>query len=103
MLTAKKTLKDRPWLLLFAEFIIVILSVLIALGLDSWRENSSVQKIADNALQNFEREIIVNQAEIKQAFDHHTILMEEIRNGKLGVSMNIGTIENLPFQRLRLT
>jgi len=103
MLTAKKTLKDRPWLLLFAEFIIVMLSVLLALGLDSWRENKASQKVAENALNNFEREIMINQSEIQKAYDHHTILLEEIRNGRLGVSMNMATIENSAWEVVQST
>lgn len=103
MLTSKKTFKDRPWALLTAEFIIVMLSVLLALGLDSWRGNMANQKIADNALEIFEREIMNNQADIQKAYDFHSELVEEVRDGRMGVTLRTATIENSAWEVVQTT
>lgn len=103
MLTSRKTLKDRPVLLLFAEFMIVMLSVLLALGLDSWRESRASQELAEKSLQNFEREIAMNRAEIQDAYDHHTELLVEVMDGTMGVTLNTATIENSAWEVVKTT
>lgn len=103
MLTSRKSFKDRPALLLFAEFMIVMLSVLLALGLDSWREGRVSQKLAERSLQNFERELAINVTEVQEAFDHHTQLLEEVRGGRMGVSLNTATIENSAWEVVKST
>lgn len=103
MLTSRKKLKDRPWVLFSLEFLIVMLSVLLALGLDSWRANKAEFELADKVLQNFEREILTNLAEVQEAYNHHVKLFDEIMNGRRGISMRAATIENSAWEVAKST
>jgi len=49
------------------ESILIVVSILVALGLDSWRQNRDDEEFVRTALSNFEIEIRQNQARIEDA------------------------------------
>ena len=76
MLATKKMFSDLPWRLLTVEAVLVILSVLLALALDSWRKDREDQKLAQLALQEFANEVQSNCAQIIAAFDLSSVRFE---------------------------
>ena len=48
------------------ESALIVMSILVALGLDEWRENREAAETVSQALLNFDREIRQNQAQIEQ-------------------------------------
>lgn len=94
LLSSRKKLKDRTGLLLFLEALIVFLSVFLALGLESWRTNRANEKIANQALSNFEREVRTNLEEVQGAAAHQKELLEQLREDRRGITVNTATIMN---------
>ncbi|MGD8320362.1 MAG: hypothetical protein PVJ02_07910 [Gemmatimonadota bacterium] len=54
------------------ESVFVVVSILLALAVDEWRENRSYEELADQSLGIFEREIRLNQARLEDAVPFHT-------------------------------
>jgi len=94
MFSSRRKLKDRPALLLFLEALIVFLSVFLALGLESWRANRANEQIANEALNNFEREVRTNLEEVQGAASHQKELLEQLREDRRGITVNTATIMN---------
>ncbi len=49
------------------ESVLIVVSILVALGLDSWRQNREDEEFLRTALSNFEIEIRQNQARVDDA------------------------------------
>jgi len=71
MLSSKTNSNRIPWKLLTIEAILVVLSVLLALGLNSWREGRAHQDLAQRALQNVVDEAIENCHKIEILLPYH--------------------------------
>lgn len=63
------------------EVFAIILSVMLALAVNDWRESRKTQANVANALQTLRSEIIKNQAEVERARLHHRALVEELHSG----------------------
>ena len=67
-----KVLKNRDtWTVLALEAVIVVLSVLLALGLDSWQKDRENDEIARRALQGMVDEARINCARIRRHHPYH--------------------------------
>ena len=95
MLMGRSTNK-LPWLQLGVEALLVVLSVLLALALNNWRDSQANEDMADRALRNLEREIRENRAEILAVLPYHKALLDTLRseNPPTGISMGAAAIQN---------
>lgn len=84
--------KSREWLgkALF-ESALIIFSILFALWVNDWKEERDHRNLAQQALANFEREILNNQATVKRQLEYHQRLQESLR----AVLENPGRIRTL--------
>ena len=71
VLSAKGLNGGNLWAVLVFEAIIVVLSVLLALGLDRWSGERENQKLAQRALQGVVDETSINCARIKYHQPYH--------------------------------
>ena len=71
MLFSKIRMTDLPWRLLAVEALLIVLSVLLALALDSWREEREHRELADRAMQSFVDEMSYNCGRILVVEDYH--------------------------------
>lgn len=91
MLSTKKNNGKIPWGLLSIEAILVVLSVLLALGLNSWREGRANQELAIRAMQGVVDESQVNCQSIKHFHPYH----QQVANDEIEPSgIQIGLIRN---------
>lgn len=77
MFSTKKWSAGFPWKILTVEAVLVVLSVLLALGLNSWREARSHQELARRALQGVIDEVQINCPEVERIHPYH----QEVANG----------------------
>lgn len=103
MLASRKKLKDRPWLLLFLEAVIVCLSVFLALGLDSWRSTNLAEEMAIQTLDNFEREVRMNKEAVQESLEHHTALIDELLGDRRGINLQTALIRNNAWEIAQFT
>jgi hypothetical protein len=71
--------KTREWLpKILVESFLIAFSVLLALGVDDWKEERENQQLVRKALANFEREIRQNKAHIESRLGYHEKLHESL-------------------------
>jgi hypothetical protein len=88
-----------PWLQIGVETFFVILGVLLALGLDEWREGQRDQKVVALALQNIRGEIQANRLEVQRALSHHRDLLRRLEaTPGIGVALKPAMIRNNAWQ-----
>lgn len=91
MLFTKKSFASLPWKLLLIEGLLVVLSVLLALALNSWRESRANQQLAERALQEVVDEVQTNCAQINTVQPYHL----EVVNGEQNpAGVHIGFLRN---------
>lgn len=78
MLFTKQSSSDFPWKLLIIEAILVVMSVLLALALNSWREARAHQDLAERALQEVVDEVQTNCSQIQNYHAYH----QAVANGE---------------------
>lgn len=71
MLSSKTDSNKIPWKLLSIEAVLVVLSVLLALGLNSWRESRAHQDLAQRALQTVLDETMENCRKFQKLLPYH--------------------------------
>ena len=71
MLSTKKNNNKLPWKLLSIEAALVVFSVLLALGLNSWRQSQSQEQLAQRALRGIVEEVETNCTQIKKVQSYH--------------------------------
>lgn len=76
MLLTKLRSADIPWKLLTVEAVLIVLSVLLALGVDSWREAREQRALADRALLGFIEEAQANCRRIRSLTDYHRSVVD---------------------------
>jgi hypothetical protein len=60
------------WLLrVFVESVLIVISILLALAVDQWRESSNNRHLAQQSLEIFQREIRQNLAKLEDALPFH--------------------------------
>lgn len=87
MLFSKSGSNKIPWKLLSIEAVLVVLSVLLALGLNSWRESRTQQELAERVLQAVVDESMENCQKIQTHLPYHrsVLALEEEYEGLGGV------------------
>jgi hypothetical protein len=75
------------------ESLLIVLSILLALAVDSWREGRQNARRAEQALTSFEAEIRQNKAELEGIIPYHRRIQKEI--GELSAAGEIRRFEDL--------
>lgn len=75
MLAPKNITNRIPWGVLTLEAVLIVLSVLLALALENWRENREHQDLAERALQTVIDETTENCAKIQSLLPYHRSVM----------------------------
>lgn len=76
---APETPTRAPWLgKLLVESLLIVLSILLALAMDSWREGRQNAARAEQALASFEAEIRRNKAVIETVMPYHLRLQKDL-------------------------
>lgn len=100
MLLTKLKSSEIPWGLLSVEAVLIVLSVLLALGVDSWREAQEQQTLAGRALQGFVDEAQANCENIRATEDYHRAVVEGIRPPE---GMRVGLLRNEAWEVVKIT
>lgn len=100
MLLTKLKVSDIPWKLLTAEAVLIVLSVLLALGVDSWREGREQRVLAGRALQGFVDEARANCGRIQAVRDYHRAVVDGEREP---YGMQVGLLRNDAWEVVKTT
>ncbi|MFN2332949.1 MAG: hypothetical protein ABR550_00800 [Wenzhouxiangellaceae bacterium] len=100
MLLTKLKSSEIPWGLLSLEAILIVLSVLLALGVDSWREAREQQTLAERALQGFIDEAQANCENIRATEEYHRAVVEGNRPPE---GMRVGLLRNDAWEVVKTT
>jgi len=109
MLSSKGTGNSIPWGILTLEAVLIVLSVLLALALENWRENREHQHLAERALQTVIDEAMDNCERIQSLLPYHRAVIageEEyeglgkvfIRNDAWSSAQNAGAAQHLMYE-----
>jgi len=100
MLLTKLESADIPWKLLTVEAVLIVLSVLLALGVDSWREAREERALADRALAGFIDEARHNCRRILRVEDYHRAVVDGKRDPH---GMQVGLLRNDAWEVVKTT
>lgn len=105
MFLNRKVIKRIPWTQLFIEAVLVVLSVLLALALNSWRQSEINEDLATQSLRNFESEIRTNKAEVEEALSYHEMLIDTLQSGKpaQGIALKTAFIRDNAWETAQAT
>lgn len=105
MFLSSDTFKHIPWPQLFVEAVLVVLSVLLALALNSWRQNEIQDDIAAQALHNIIDEVKANKVKIEEALLHHRALIDTMKNQAMppGIPLKPALIEDNAWETAQAT
>lgn len=96
--------KPIPWPQLFVEAGLVVLSLLLALALNSWREGERHEELAEQALRNIEAEILANQATLEEAQGYHAMLLDRLaEDAGQGMPLKPAIIRNNAWETAQAT
>ena len=109
MFSTKKIYNKLPWKLLSIEAALVVFSVLLALGLNSWRQSHSQEQLAERALRGIVEEVESNCARIKSVQSYHKavangdrepggIQIGLLRNQSWDAAKTIGAAPHLDYE-----
>lgn len=79
MLASKNGNQGMPWKLLVVEALLIVMSVLLALGMNSWRESAANHDRAVRSLQGLVGEFESNCERIRHFHDYHRAVAEQER------------------------
>lgn len=100
MLLTKLKSSDLPWKLLTVEAVLIVLSVLLALGMDGWREEREQRDTASRALQSFVDEAESNCRQIAGADSYHAAVVAGEREPQ---GMVVGLLRNDAWEVVKTT
>lgn len=66
------------------EVLVIVISVLLALGLNSWREARAKDRLVDRVESTIRSEVLQNREAVREALAYHEPLLEELRAGRRG-------------------
>ena len=66
---------------LLIEVTAIVLSVLLALAVNNWRENQKTAAVVERVKATLTEEIDANLLEVQRAYDYHQTLVKEMRDG----------------------
>jgi hypothetical protein len=64
------------------ESALIVFSILLALAINEWKEDRDNQRLASQALENFEREIQENSGRVERSFPYHRHLSEAFKRAR---------------------
>ena len=70
----------RSWKYLTLEGVLIVLSVLLAFGINEWRRDSAEREVTHRAIETVRREILANQVELEVALANHERVLEQMRS-----------------------
>jgi len=79
MRSGKPALRRVPWLELGLEAVLVVVSVLLALGLNSWRERREHDEVVRESLHALRAEIVSDRKQVKDRLAYHLALADTLR------------------------
>lgn len=96
MLSGKGPGRAIPWGQFFIEALLVVFSVLLALGVKSWYDAREQEQLASRALRNLHLEVVENKAEIERVFDYHVAFLDSLRsaNPPTSIQLNSPNMQN---------
>lgn len=100
MLSSKNPGRKMPWGLLSVEALLVVLSVLLALALNSWREGRANEALALRSLQGVMDEADVNCSRIRSFHEYHRSVADGEREPG---GIQVGLIPNDAWQSAQST
>lgn len=100
MLSSKSPNRKMPWGLLSVEALLVVLSVLLALALNSWREGRANEALALRSLQGVMDEADVNCSRIRNLQEYHRAVADRERESE---GIQVGLIRNDAWQSAQST
>lgn len=100
MLSSKNLDRKMPWGLLSIEALLVVLSVLLALALNSWREGRTNEALALRSLQSVVDEADINCSRIKLMQEYHRAVADRERESE---GIQVGLIRNDAWQSAQST
>lgn len=105
MLLGRNTIKRIPWAQLFVEAVLVVLSVLLALALNNWREDRIHKNLAEQALRSINNEIRANKIEVEETLSHHKMLIDTLQgdNPARGIALKLALIEDNAWETAQAT
>lgn len=71
---------------LLIQVVAIIFSVLLALGVNNWRENQQIRSIVMSVLSTLSDEIVANQGALKRAYEYHRSLASKLQSEGLKLS-----------------
>jgi hypothetical protein len=81
-----------PWIQLGIESVLVVLSVLLALGLDAWYDHSQEQEKINLALRGIHAELSDTRRLLKDRIPHHAALIDTMRSDSLSFQQPISLL-----------
>lgn len=91
---------DTRWALLGAEAVLIVISVLLALGLEGWREERERQALANRAVEGFVDEVRANCENIQATDQYHQSVVEGSRSPE---GMRVGLLRNDAWEVVKTT
>lgn len=64
------------------ESALIVFSILLALAINEWKENRDHERLARQALENFEREIQENSSRVERGIPYHSHLLEAFKKSR---------------------
>lgn len=98
MLASKRENGRIPWTLLGIEALLIVLSVLLALGLNGWRESRTHHDLAVRSIQGLVDEFDQNCERIRQFHSYHQAVAEGERES---TGIQVGLIRNDAWESAR--
>jgi len=78
MLLGRSNGSRIPWLQLSIEALLVVLSVLLALGLNSWRQSANDDDLERQAVRTIRAEVVENRREVRDRLAYHESLLDSL-------------------------
>lgn len=96
MTALRRRLTGIPWLQIALETFFVITGVLLALGLDEWRQERRDRQLVELALRNIRAEMEENRAAVGEAVAYHQDLIDRLQKdpGMDGVPFRPAILRN---------
>lgn len=97
--------KRFAWLQLAFEAVLIVLSVLLALAVNEWRQDRKDQALAQRALETLRREMQANQEEVKQKLAYHKEAYERVNDQpeQGGISLRAAFLRNTAWGTVQAT
>lgn len=95
MLLGRSDSTRIPWLQLGIEALLVVLSVLLALALNSWRQSANNEDLAQQAVRTIQAEVMANREEVRERLAYHESLLDSLKSRpQQGIALRAAFVQN---------